>query len=72
MATTGERLFQYNGSIYVHEYSFEISGYINSEDIVEPALNVAFRDIKLSIESKVEDELSSPLTVEIDLDDEPL
>ncbi len=72
MTSTGERLFEYNGSVYVHEFSFEISGYINQLDIVKPALNVAFRDIQLGVESKVGDELSSPLTVEIDLDDEPL
>lgn len=72
MAATGERLFDYNGSYYIHEYNFEISGFINQNDIVKPALNVAFRDIELEVQSKVADELSSELTVDIDLDDDPL
>ena len=72
MASTGERLHLYNGSYYVHEFSFEISGYITQGDVVEPGLNVAFRDIELSVESEIAGETSSPLTVDIDLDDEPL
>ena len=72
MAATGESLFEYNTAYYVHEYSFEISGYIDQRDIVPPELNVAFRDIELEVESQVANDISSPLTVDIDLDDEPL
>lgn len=72
MAYTGEKLFDYNGSYYVHEYSFEITTYITFDDTVEPTLNVAFRDIELELESQVGDETSSPLTVDINLDNDPL
>ena len=72
MAATGERLFTYNTSYYIHEFSFEISGYINEQDIVEPAINVAFRNIELGVQGKVSEELTEPLTVDVDLDDDPL
>lgn len=71
MSYTGERLFEYNTASYIHEYSFEISGYINQQDVVKPELNVAFRDIELGVQGKVADDLTEPLTVDIDLDDEP-
>lgn len=72
MSYTGERLFEYNGSFYVHEFSFEITAYITNPDIIFPSLNVAFRDIELGVKSQFGDKESSALTVDVDLDDEPL
>ncbi len=72
MAYVEDGLAEYVGSYYVHQYVFEISAYINSRDIVDPSNEVAFREIDLTLKQETPDDLSPELTVDIDLDNEPL
>lgn len=59
----------YNGAVYVHQYTFEATLQLGSSDIFEPDDDVAFRDIDLTMGLDVGTETFNTL---IDLDDEPL
>jgi len=59
----------YNTAFYVHEFQFQILADVTEDDTVEPAFNVAFRDIDLTMNTSLGTE---QLTASIDLDDEPI
>lgn len=61
--------FGYTGAYYVHEFVFEMVTESVFDDIVDPDLNVAFRDIILRLQNEFK---SVIMTSDIDLDDEPL
>lgn len=61
--------YGYNKSFYVHEFVFQAVSEIVLTDIVEPDLNVAFRDITLQLQNSLNYDI---MTTEIDLDDEPI
>jgi len=72
MSFVEDGIAAYTGPYYVHQYLFEITAYINSCDIVEPELSVAFREIDLNIKQDTPDGLSPELTAVVDLDSEQL
>lgn len=59
----------YNGAVYVHQYTFETTLQLGPSDIFEPDDDVAFRDIDLTMGLDVGTETFNTL---IDLDDVPL
>lgn len=59
----------YTTAFYVHTFNFELPGDTTLSDTVDPDLNVAFRDISLTMLTTLG---TGELTAEIDLDDEPL
>lgn len=63
--------FNYNGPLYVHEITFEQNADLLFDDSIGDILNVAFRDINLTINNDLgtgED----PQTANIDLDETPV
>lgn len=59
----------YNTSYYLHEFQFQLVLDVTRADTVEDSLNVAFRDIDLTMGTNLG---TGKLTATIDLDDEPL
>lgn len=59
----------YSDAYYVHEFQFQLVVDVTRGDTVEDSLNVAFRDIDLTIGTNLG---TGKLTANIDLDDEPL
>lgn len=59
----------YNGAVYVHQYTFEATLQLGPSDIFEPTDDVAFRNIDMTMGLDVGTETFDTL---IDLDDEPL
>ncbi len=59
----------YNGAVYVHQYTFEATLQLGPSDIFEPDDDVAFRDMDLTIGLDVGTETFNTL---IDLDEVPL
>lgn len=64
-------VFDYNTAVYVHAYSFQQVVDINFEDTVGADLDVAFRDISLSLTPDLPATQGAPtaMTASIDLDD---
>ena len=70
---TGHRFVAFANAYYVHEFQFEFAGNITSCDIVDPAFNVAFRDISMDwLNPNETDGDDIIMEAEIDLDDTPL
>lgn len=65
----GDGVEIYDGSTYVHRFEFQLLTSITNDDTVDPDLNVAFRDVNVTILTTLGTE---ELTATIDLDDEPL
>lgn len=63
---TLHRPFLYDGSYYVHEFLFQQRSEITHNDIVEPEITRAFRDLELDFENKFENKIQTTL---IDLDE---
>jgi hypothetical protein len=61
--------YGYTGAYYVHEFVFQKVSEIVYDDIVDPELNVAFRDITLRLQNSFDQVI---MTTDVDLDDEPL
>ncbi len=61
----------YNTAYYVHQFNFELPADIVFDDTVGYDLDVAFRDIELSITADIGTE-EDPVTASIDLDEVPL
>ncbi len=66
---TGHNFFEYNTAFYVHQYSFEQVADIQFEDTVGRNVDVAFRDLNITINQTFGVE---QLTANINLDDVPL
>ncbi len=62
----------YNTSVYVHQFNFQLLAEITSDDTAIEPFNVAFRDIDLSLATSLMTADSERLTADINLDDEPL
>lgn len=62
--------FDYNTSVYVHAYEFQQVVDLTFEDTVGPDVDVAFRNINLTILPQLEG--TGELTATLDLDDSPL
>ena len=63
----------YNSAIYIHGFRFQQIADINTDDGVDPTLDVAFRDIPLTFVPDVESgTLVEEMTVTVNLDDDPL
>jgi len=65
----GDGVEIYDNAIYVHRFEFQLLTSITNSDTVDPGLNVAFRDVNVTILTTLGTE---ELTADIDLDDEPL
>lgn len=65
----GDGIEIYDGAIYVHRFEFQLLTSITNDDTVDPTLNVAFRDVNVTILTSLGNE---EITADIDLDDEPL
>lgn len=63
---------EYDTAIYVHQYNFESSTDITFDDTVGEGFNVAFRDLGLTIGTDLMTDNTERLTVDVDLDDQPL
>lgn len=63
-------LFDYNGALYVHAFNFEQVVDLVFEDTVGPDLDVAFRDIDLTMDTNLGG--TTKLTAVFPLDDVPL
>ncbi len=63
---------EYDTAIYVHQYNFQSQTDITFDDTVGTPFNVAFRDIDLIIATDRMTDDTERLTVDIDLDDQPL
>ncbi len=69
----GHGVFRYNTAVYIHGYEFQQVADLVFEDTVGPDLDVAFRDIDLTLFPDPGGATgASFLDVDIDLDDEPL
>lgn len=71
----GHGTHDYDTAVYVHRYSFQQVVDLVFEDTVGPDLDVAFRDVDLTIFPELEGASATgiaSLVAEIDLDDEPL
>lgn len=69
LMVTGHGFQFYNTAIYIHQYSFEATLQMGESDIFVPDVDVAFRDVDLSMAFS---HGNGVLTTEIDLDDEML
>lgn len=65
----GDGIESYSGAVYVHRFDFQLLTSITNDDTADPDLNVAFRDINLTMATNLGTE---ELTAAIDLDDEAL
>lgn len=65
----GDGIEIYDNAIYVHRFEFQLLTSITNSDTVDPDLDVAFRDVNITILTTLGTE---ELTADIDLDDEPL
>ena len=63
---------EYDTAIYVHQYNFQSQTDITFDDTVGTPFNVAFRDIELDIATDLMTDNTEHLTVDVDLDDQPL
>ncbi len=61
--------YEYRGAYYVHEFQFEGVTEITTNDIVEPEVTRAFRDLELNFQNEFDVTLVS---TDINLDDEPI
>lgn len=61
--------YGYTGAYYVHEFKFEQVALIVTADVVEPDVNVAFRDISLRLQNDFGRDI---MTSEVNLDRDPL
>lgn len=66
---TAHGFFLYNGPVYIHEITFEQNANLLFVDSVGNDLDVAFRDINLTMNTSLGD---TQLTAAIDLDEDPL
>lgn len=66
-----DRFSLYNNGIYVHEYTFETTGYITYNDTLAPEDSFAFRDISLNFKSIFNPDQIA-MTANIDLDEDQL
>lgn len=66
---TAHGFFLYNGPVYIHEITFEQNANLVFVDSVGNDLDVAFRDIELTMNTSLGD---TQLTATIDLDEDPL
>jgi hypothetical protein len=64
----GDLFFDYNGAVYIHQFSFSTVTDIISEDTVDPDENVAFRDVNLEFLDEFD---TVELSATVDLDEEP-
>lgn len=62
---------EYTDAYYVHEFNFELAADITFDDTVGYDLDVAFRDITLSLVPDIGTQ-EDPATTSVDLDEEPL
>ncbi len=60
---------EYNTTVYIHEFQFQLVSNITRSDTIADDFNVAFRDISLTMGTNLGTE---KLIAEIDLDDDPL
>ncbi len=70
----GNFAHSYDGSLYVHGFSFQQMADLYREDCVVPSIDVAFRGLAANSQTEVEGTSSASLklTADIDLDDTPL
>jgi hypothetical protein len=64
----GDSFFDYNGAVYIHQFVFSAQSDITYGDTIDPADNVAFRDIELQYLDVLD---TVELTANINLDEEP-
>ena len=65
----GHQQLEYKGAYYIHEFAFEGASEITTNDIVEPEVTYAFRDLILSFEHP---DSVDALTTHVNLDDFPI
>ena len=65
----GDGFFAYNGAVYIHRFSFQLSLQITKDDTATEEFTRAFRDINMSQKNQFSD--ITTYTAEIDLDEEP-
>lgn len=68
IAPVGHRPYKYLKAYYVHEFEFEILSIIVNSDGLPPDVNVAFRDIFMTLNRN---NPNQPMTLGVNLDDEP-
>lgn len=66
---TGHGVYRYDSALYIHSFDFQQTVDLTFEDTVGPDLDVAFRDIALTIDPDLG---TTTITANIDLDDTPL
>lgn len=62
--------YLYNKAFYVHEFVFEMNGWVTYPDTTKPDYNVAFRDIYVDYKKLINDDIL--MTQHVDLDEVPL
>ncbi len=65
-------MFNDSGAYIIHKFDYEVSYDITIGDIVDPDVNVAFRDIKLKFRKYFEDDNVEIMSTQVDLDDKQL
>lgn len=62
--------YSYDNAIYIHEFGFEMHGWITYPDTTKPDYNVAFRDIYVDYKKLINDDIL--MAQHVDLDEVPL
>jgi len=70
LAFTGHQVFFFDGSVYAHEFDFELTSDLTFDDTIGAPLSVAFRDIVPTYSPQVGG--TDTLSGDVDLDEEPL